>query len=108
MPAVWVRARAELRSGWRRAAGLVLLLGLVGGAAIAAAAGARRTDSALTRFNKARRAADVLYLNDGSEPGLHPDEVAHAITRLPVVSAAARARYTYVLGNGGLLAPADA
>ena len=107
MGAVWVRARAELRSGWRRSVGLVLLIGLVGGAAIAAAAAARRTDSALARFNRAQRAVNVLMVDDGSEAPYHPGDDVARIAKLPAVSVVARARFTYVLGNDGILVPAD-
>ena len=31
MAAVWARARAELRSGWRRGIGLALLIGVIAG-----------------------------------------------------------------------------
>jgi hypothetical protein len=41
---------AELRAGWRTTFGLALLVGVVGGASVAAAAGARRTQSAYPRF----------------------------------------------------------
>src|SRR5438105_2483714 len=71
-----------------------------------ASAGARRTDSALGRFNRTQRAADVLMADDGSEP-YHAGDDAARISRLPVVSTVARARYTYVLGNDGILVPAD-
>jgi hypothetical protein len=105
--AVWARARAELRSDWRRGIGLALLIGLVGGAAIAAA-GARRTDSALDRFNTRQRAADVPYLDDGEiDWQFHAGDLADKVAPIPVVATMARARYTYVLGNDGLLAPAD-
>jgi hypothetical protein len=50
MAAVWVRARAELRRRWRATVLLAVLVGLAGGAVMAAVAGARRTDSAMDRF----------------------------------------------------------
>lgn len=59
MAAVWVRARAELRARWRAALGLAILVGIAGGAVIAAAAGARRTDSAHARFLEATNPFDV-------------------------------------------------
>jgi hypothetical protein len=102
--AVWARARAELRSGWRRAVGLALLIGLAGGAAIAAAIGARRTDSALDRFNRKQRAADVLLVDDGTLP-YRAD--ADRVSSMGVVAAVARAHYPYILGNEGILAAAD-
>src|SRR5438874_13430163 len=90
MPAVWARARAEVRSGWRRGIGLALLIGLIAGAALAAGAGARRTDSALDRFNRDNLAADVLWLDDGSLPaGVSLDQLASQ----PTVVASARARF---------------
>src|SRR2546421_11329945 len=59
MGAVLVRARAELRARWRAWVSLTVMLGLFGGAVIAIAAGARRTDSAYPRFLQWSRAADV-------------------------------------------------
>jgi ABC-type uncharacterized transport system permease subunit len=50
MAAVWVRARAELRRRWRATVLLMFVVGLAGGAVMAAVAGARRTDSAMDRF----------------------------------------------------------
>ena len=106
MAAVWARARAELRSGWRRGIGLALLIGLIAGAALAAAAGARRTDSALERFNRDQRAADALLLDDGEAPvkAPPPDDIA----KLPNVVATARGLYAYMLANQGAASPADA
>src|SRR5512140_727581 len=52
-------ARIRMRQGWRRIVALALLIGVVGGTALALAAGARRTDSSLDRFRRASRAADV-------------------------------------------------
>ena len=104
MAAVWARAWAEMRSGWRRWIGLALLIGLIAGAALAAAAGARRTDSALDRFNRNYLAADALWLDDGTSPsGLDLGAVANN----HLVAASVRARYTYAITNEGLVAPAD-
>jgi hypothetical protein len=50
MAAVWVRARAELRRRWQATVLLMVVVGLAGGAVMAAVAGARRTDSAMDRF----------------------------------------------------------
>lgn len=60
MNAVWMRARAEMRAGWRAVLSLALLVGIAGGAVMAAAAGARRTESAFPRFLESSRAPDVL------------------------------------------------
>ena len=59
MSAVFVRVRSELRARWRAWFGLALLLGLFGGAVIAAAAGARRTESAYPRFLRTQNASDI-------------------------------------------------
>jgi hypothetical protein len=50
MAAVWARARTELRRRWQATVLLAVLVGLVGGVALASVAGARRTDSAMDRF----------------------------------------------------------
>jgi putative ABC transport system permease protein len=57
--AVWIRLRTELRSRWRAWFGLALIMGAFGGAIVAAAAGARRTDSVYPRFLKAENAIDI-------------------------------------------------
>jgi hypothetical protein len=57
--AVWVRTWSELRTRWRAALSLALLVGVTGGVAMAAAAGARRTHTAYARFVTAQRAWDV-------------------------------------------------
>ena len=50
MGSVWLRLRADVRLGWRTLAALALLLGLIGGVVLTAAAGARRTDTAYPRL----------------------------------------------------------
>jgi hypothetical protein len=64
MMAVLLKARAELRQRWRSWLALAALVAVGGGAAIALAAGARRTASAYTRFVHAERAADVVAYAD--------------------------------------------
>ena len=64
MRAVRYRLRLELRSGWRACAALGLVVGIVGGAVLALAAGARRTDSAYRRFLRQQDAYDVLVSLD--------------------------------------------
>jgi hypothetical protein len=60
MRAVIYLAAYELRARWRGWAVLVLLVAVAGGAVLAAAAGARRTQSAYPRFLTASKASDVL------------------------------------------------
>src|SRR5256885_2039752 len=59
MHAVWLRARSELRSRLGAILVLALIAGTLGGGVIAAAAGARRTDTAYPRFLKDKNALDL-------------------------------------------------
>lgn len=56
------RLRIELRAHWRSVLAAAVILGVAGGAALAAAAGARRADTATERLVQAARAPDVLVL----------------------------------------------
>lgn len=58
-PAIRLAAH-KLRAGWRGWAALVLLTAIAGGAVLAAAAGAIRTDTAYPRFLASSNAPDVL------------------------------------------------
>jgi hypothetical protein len=88
MKAVWFRTRAEARSTWRAWMALALLLGLAGGVAIGAVAGARRTQSAYPRLVAWSRTADV---ETGEFPeGVDPAAGIRRIVRLPSVSDWAR------------------
>src|SRR5215471_17582497 len=62
MGAVWLRLRAELRRQWRAWLALAVLLGVIGGIALTAAAGARRTDTAYPRFLRRSNAAQLAVL----------------------------------------------
>ena len=104
MGAVALRTRAELRSRLRSWLGLAALVGLVAGIVIAAAAGARRTDSAYARFLDRQLAADV-FLDNYPDPGVGTVD-PEAVERLPQVASAARAAFLFV-GEVGALAPAD-
>ncbi len=50
MWAVWLRVRAGLRQDWRGLVVLALVTGLMGAVVLVALAGARRTDTAVSRF----------------------------------------------------------
>jgi hypothetical protein len=63
--AVWVLARREIRRRWRSALAIALLVGVVGAIALAAGAGARRSSTALDRFNDETRSAHI-EMNVGS------------------------------------------
>src|SRR5829696_5196224 len=53
-------ARADARSRWRSLVALALLTGITAGVALAALAGARRTDAALDRLRHETDAADAI------------------------------------------------
>ena len=59
MGPVWLSLRARLRLRWRVLAAFAVLLGVVGGVVLTAAAGARRTDTAYPRLLKWANAAQV-------------------------------------------------
>jgi putative ABC transport system permease protein len=89
MSAVWMRVRAELRGRWRASVGLALVVGLAGGLVIAAAAGARRTDSAYTRFLAKARPAQVFIPLAGQFFGF-ADVDLEKVEALPQVAESAR------------------
>src|SRR2546430_14671213 len=88
MSAVLLRLRSELRARWRAWLGLALLLALAGGAATAASAGARRTESAYPRFLAAEKGFDLL--TGGFPDNIDPEKAMATIERLPVVKEWAR------------------
>src|SRR5439155_24262586 len=63
LTAILARARAELLSGSGPCRALILLLGMLGGAVMAPAAGARRQDSAYPRFVAASGAPDAFVIS---------------------------------------------
>ena len=87
MAAVWIRLRAELRSGRRAWLGLALVAGLLAGPVIATVAAARRTDSAVERHRAASESVDV-WAGRSDFFGLKLD--LERVERLPQVAAATR------------------
>ena len=75
----------ELSAHWRNWVLLGLLVGLAGGAVLTAVAGARRTDSAYSRFLVSSRAADVFVAPFNT--GL--DGYYRALARLPDIAVVA-------------------
>src|SRR5438105_2688472 len=78
MAAVWMRARSELRSRLAALLSLGLIVGVIGGVVLAAAAGARRTESAYPRLLQAEHAMD--YVIDAN--GRHARAVARLARRV--------------------------
>jgi len=89
MGAVWLRLRAELRQQWRTSLALAILLGLIAGIALTAAAGARRTVTAYPRFLRQSHAADLLVTP--AQSGFHG--YFRAVARLPEVASADAAAF---------------
>ena len=85
MTTVWLRLRVDVRVRWRTLAGLALLLGLVGGVVLTAAAGARRTDTAYPRLLSWANASQV----DIGTQGTGLTGYYAALARLPQVAAMA-------------------
>src|SRR5436190_10971472 len=86
MNAVWMRARADLRAGARSLIALSILLGLFGGVAMAAGAGARRTNSAYDRFLAATTPPDAFVLSGTPRTrNLFPPVPLRKVLQLPQV-----------------------
>jgi hypothetical protein len=86
--AVWMRLRSELRTRWRAWLGLALLIGLAGAAAVAAAAGARRTETAYPRFVQAQNGYDLI--TGGFPQNIDPARALARMEALPEVAQWAR------------------
>jgi hypothetical protein len=71
MTAIWATLGSDLRSRWRGLLALAVLLGLVGGAVLACAAGARRTDTAYGRLRDWAHASQVELVEGASEPSYY-------------------------------------
>jgi putative ABC transport system permease protein len=112
MFAVALLVAHKLRAGWRAWAGLAVIVAIAGGAVLAAAAGASRTDSAYPRFLAQSHASDVLVSPAdsgmtgydaavGALPGVAASAAVMGINAVPLTASGA-------LNNGGLMfAPLD-
>lgn len=86
--AIWIRLRSEARTRWRSWLGLAVLIGLTGGAAVAAAVGAKRTDTAYPRFVQAQNGYDLVVR--GFPAGMSLGRVQARIGAMPEVKNWAR------------------
>jgi ABC-type antimicrobial peptide transport system permease subunit len=98
MTTAWLVLRADIRRRWPALLGLALLLGLIGGVVLAAAAGARRTDTAYPR---------LLHWANATQADIVPEGTGFtgyyaALARLPHIAA-----MTTVGLYGMTLSPAD-
>jgi hypothetical protein len=87
--------RPILRGAWRQV--LALLAGLLGGVALGAVAGARRTATAYGRYLTAINGSDVFVNVPGSLPGLSATRPYELISALPGVVA-----HTAYIGLSGV------
>src|SRR5690349_7229867 len=113
MRAVIYLAARGLRARWRGWAVLVLLVAVAGGAVLAAAAGASRTESAYLRFLRASHASAVVVGPAGSGPSAYFSGLPGyfgALARLPGVGALAPVVGLNVepVGHGGQAARGSA
>ena len=112
MGAAWLCTRAQLRGRGLASLLLALLVGLAGGFALAALAGARRSDTALVRFVTASVTVDDRVVWDMSGGGSidQPELAAQlaGVAALPQVRAAQRAAVVIasVLDPAGPMGPA--
>src|SRR5580704_17980103 len=83
MAILWLELRADLRQRWRALLSLALLLGLIGGVVLTAAAGARRTDTAYPRLLSWANATQVDLLPAANG---YPADYYAALAKLPQVA----------------------
>jgi hypothetical protein len=88
MTAIWLLLRAESRRRWRAWLSLALIVGVFTGGVVTAAAGARRTGSAYTRFLDWSRAPDALVDAEPYNPSFARLSSA-AVMRVPQAADAA-------------------
>src|SRR5438552_6351440 len=100
MNAVWMRARSEVRSRLAAILSLAIIVGVIGGVVVAAAAGARRTETAYPRFLAAENAL-TLVVQVGSKDPPTARRVLREIEDFPQVEATT----TVANAVGGLRVP---
>jgi ABC-type antimicrobial peptide transport system permease subunit len=90
MTTVWFALRADVRRRWPALLSLALLLGLIGGVVLTAAAGARRTDTAYPRLLTWANATQTQIIPEGNgiaaDYGNAPDYFA-ALRKQPHIAA---------------------
>jgi ABC-type lipoprotein release transport system permease subunit len=97
--AVRLRFRAEARQRWRAWLLLAVVVGLAAGGAMAALAGARRTETSYRRFVEGTRGFDVLVTNGSSPELINRQFDLDEVARLPQVAESAPIRYWFGSGQ---------
>jgi hypothetical protein len=87
----WYRLRAGIRHDWAGYLAIAMIVGLVGGVAMASVAAARRTQSAFPRILAASNASNLDV-----DPGPYSARVVDQVSHLPRV----RSAESYVALNG--------
>lgn len=103
MAAVWMRVRTEMRARWRAWLALALAFGIAGGAATAAVAGARRTESAYPRFVEEHDGYHVVTGGISVDDPEEAAEIRRALATLPQVDVASEGQFvttTFRLPSG--------
>lgn len=93
-------ARSELRRRWRSVVVLTVLVGFVGAVVLALVAGARRTETSLSRFEERSRAA-TLEIDAGE---VTPEQLAR-LHRVPGVAGIAELYQLTLVGEGQFFLP---
>ena len=107
MTAIWLFLRAESRRRWRAWLSLALIVGVFTGGVVTAAAGARRTGSAYTRFLDWSRAPDALLDAEPYNPSFARLSPA-AVMRVPQAADAAVIKsFDVTPGSVQFIAPAS-
>jgi ABC-type lipoprotein release transport system permease subunit len=103
--------RAQIRSRWRSWLVLAILAGVVAGTLLATLTGARRTETAYTRFLKESAAFDVAVTNGATTPdNVNRQFDLAEVARLPEVADAAGTYYYSAFGttpSGRRIVPND-
>src|SRR5262249_55667880 len=103
MGAVLMLGRADLDRRWRSVVVLTLLVGFAGAVALALFAGARRTETALARFESSSRSANV-EIDAGDTT---PAQLA-AFRRTPGIADVAQLHQVTLVSSTGQFLPAAA
>ena len=87
---VWFRCRASFRRRWSGYLNVVILIGVVGGLALASIAGARRTESSFPAYVASTNPSTVGLISAYDDPGLginngYNPRLSAKIARLPYV-----------------------
>src|SRR5215467_9841030 len=107
MTAVWLFLRAEARSRWRAWLSLALIVGVISGGVLTAAAGALRTGSAFARFLEWSRPPDSIVFAEPYDPNF--DRLSPAAVRQIPQAAESSVIKTFATSPGAIqfFAPAS-